>query len=258
VRPVFGILREENNALFYSEYENDKGTFHFHSQIELYFVDDGEMEVTVGNRKKMLTSGQMSVSLSYDAHAYKTPEYSRSSVFIIPAYMCKEFLSSVLSKKVSNPFITDKNVVAKIKAFALETTEVNINPIRVIGLVYMILGIIMDNISFEDSNKPYDTDFASRLLFYINENYKNDLSLEKISHEFGVTKSYVSRYFKDCFGIGLNRYINILRLKNAILLLKQEKCNITYCAMESGFNSLRTFYRVFKEEFNCSPKEYIK
>ena len=45
----FGIKRESNNSLFYKEWQNDKGVFHFHSQIELYFVNDGEMIVSVGD-----------------------------------------------------------------------------------------------------------------------------------------------------------------------------------------------------------------
>ena len=42
----FGLKRESDNSLFYKEWKNDNGIFHFHSQIELYFVDEGEMEVT--------------------------------------------------------------------------------------------------------------------------------------------------------------------------------------------------------------------
>lgn len=258
MKPVFGINREKHNKLFYMEYKNDWGTFQFHSPIELYFIDDGEMEITVNHNRKILSAGQMSVALSYDAHAYKTPEYSRSSLFIIPTYMCKDFLEVLKDKQVTDPFILDRNTVAKIKEYVLETQKENINPITLSGFIHVILGTVMDNISFEAVHKPIDTDLASNLLFYINENYKEDISLKTVAQHFGFAASYISRYFKESFGIGFNKYINILRLKNALLLMKENKSSITYCAMESGFNSLRTFYRVFNEEFGCSPKEYIK
>ena len=64
MRAKFGIERERHNKLYYKSYTNDKGAFHFHSQIELYFVDDGEMEVVVGNRRRTLQGGQMSVAPS--------------------------------------------------------------------------------------------------------------------------------------------------------------------------------------------------
>ena len=258
MKPVFGINREKHNKLFYMEYKNDWGTFQFHSPIELYFIDDGEMEITVNHTRKILSAGQMSVALSYDAHAYKTPEYSRSSLFIIPTYMCKDFLEVLKDKQVTDPFILDRNTVAKIKEYVLETQKENINPITLSGFIHVILGTVMDNISFQKVHKPTDTDLASNLLFYINENYKEDISLKTVAQHFGFAASYISRYFKESFNIGFNKYVNILRLKNALLLMKENKNSITYCAMESGFNSLRTFYRAFYEEFGCTPKQYMK
>ena len=53
------------------------------------------------------------------------------------------------------------------------------------------------------------------------------------------------------------KYLTIVRLKNALMLMYEKKHSITYCALESGFSSVRTFYRAFSEEFACSPKEYI-
>ena len=105
----FGILRERHNKLFYKSYQNDKGAFHFHSQIELYFVDEGEMEVVVNRQRRILKGGEMSVALSFDAHAYKTPEASKSSVLIIPPYICEEFISAIRHKRVTNPFVTDRD-----------------------------------------------------------------------------------------------------------------------------------------------------
>ena len=254
----FGIIRERSNTLFYKEYINDKGAFHFHSQIELYFVDEGEMEILVNNHRQMVRAGEMSVALSFDAHAYKTPVSSRSSVFIIPSYMCEKFLEAINHKSVINPFITDKAIVKKIKNCIAEINKTDNNPIKLIGYIYVILGIIMENIDFTQSQDYQNPPLSSSILLYINENFKNDISLESIAIEFGYSKSYISRYFKSCFNIGLNQYIAIIRLKNALLLMKEKKHKLTYCAFESGFNSMRTFYRVFYNEFKCSPKEYFK
>ena len=85
------------------------------------------------------------------------------------------------------------------------------------------------------------------------------LSYEELENLRLILKSkFISKYFKSNLDIGLIRYINILRLKNAIKLMLTKQYNITQCAMESGFNTLRTFYRVFSEEFSCTPKEYLK
>ena len=54
MQAIFGINREKNNKLFYHEYENSRGVFHFHSQIELCFVDEGELDVVVNGHRKRL------------------------------------------------------------------------------------------------------------------------------------------------------------------------------------------------------------
>jgi AraC-like DNA-binding protein len=52
------------------------------------------------------------------------------------------------------------------------------------------------------------------------------------------------------------RYVNVVRLKNAVLLMRQKKQTVTQIAMDCGFSSTRTFYRAFRQEFGCSPKDY--
>ena len=74
----------------------------------------------------------------------------------------------------------------------------------------------------------------------------------------GYSPNYVAESFRSCFQMGLSRYINTVRLKNAMALMRKGEKNVTECAMESGFSSLRTFYRVFTEELGCTPREYLK
>ena len=106
-QPKFNIERERNNHLFFKTYRNDKCLFQFHSQIEIYFVDEGEMEMLVGGKARTLHAGELSLALSYDTHAYKTPTFSRSSALLIPAHLCEDFLVLTKGKKLVSPFITD-------------------------------------------------------------------------------------------------------------------------------------------------------
>lgn len=253
----FGIERERHNKLYFASYENDSGAFHFHSQIELYFVDDGEMEAVINNCRRILKKGEMSVALSFDAHAYRTPLKSKSSVLIIPPYLCEEFITAINHKKATYPFITDAETVKKIKSYYKKIAEGGLNEVELKGYIYVILGTVMEHIDFSFKGTETEPELASKLLLYINENYKSDISLTSLSTVFGYSESHISRYFKTCFNIGVSEYLNIIRLKNALSLLSEKKYNITFCAMESGFNSMRTFYRVFQKEFGCSPKTYI-
>jgi AraC-like DNA-binding protein len=256
MQPRFYIEREKEQDIFYKEYTNGIGYFGFHSPIELYFVEDGEMEIIVNNQKSVLRKNQMSVALSFDAHTYKTIKNSKSSVLIIPTYLCEEFVSELKHKRTLYPFICDEKTVLKIRSYAKELSKKEINPVLKKGYIYTILGMVMDNLKFEETEESINADLSTKLLMYINDNFSKNISLSTVSEDLGYNKSYISRYFKNCFGIGLTQYITMVRLKNAVMLMHEGKHTITYCAIESGFNSTRTFYRYFSDEFNCTPKEY--
>ena len=253
----FNADRERHNRLFYKEYTNDSCVIQFHSHIELYFVDDGEMDFVVNNHHRVLKKGEMSVALSYDSHAYKTPVYSKSSVLIIPVYMCESFIQATKHKKTVSPFITDVDTVKKIKACINELKKDGINEIEQLGYIHVILGKVMKNVFFESATASVDADLSTRILYYVNENFKNDIDLGTVAAEFGYNKSYLSRYFKSCFNVGFSQYLTAIRLKNALILMNERKHSFTHCALESGFNSMRTFYRVFYNELHMTPREYL-
>ena len=255
--PIFGRDHELEDKIEVLEYEIGKGNFHFHSQIELCFIEEGKINVVINNKTRQLSVGEISVALGFDTHAYRPAGYARFTVLVIPLKICEKFTSATSDKQISNPFICDKAITRKLKNYLCELKNGSTNEIEKIGYVYLILGAILNNLDFDKSNKCVETQLISKLLLYIHENYKNHLSLSSIAGEFGYNASYISRYFKSFVDVGISQYINIIRLKNATELMRTKKHNITYCALESGFSSLRTFYNVFHNEFNCSPKEYL-
>lgn len=258
MQPKFNLKREKEDALACFSYKNDYCFLQFHSQIEIYLVDDGEMDMFVDGKRKTLKKGELSVALSFSPHDYKTREYSRSSAIFIPLRLCEEFIHQVSSKKLVTPFITDRKVYDTVKECYEHLRQEGINRISQIGYLNVCLGAILDNVEFENSDNPIDTELVSKMLFYIDQNYNNGISSVQIAEYFGYSQSYISRYFKSCCGITLVRYINLMRLRQAVMLMTSGKHDTAYCILESGFSSMTTFYRTFKNEFGCSPKEYIE
>ena len=258
MQAIFGIDRELCEDIFYKECENDSGEFHFHSHLEICMVEDGKTRVIINSEERILKKGDISIAMSYDAHFYKPIDYSKTRILIIPLHMCSDFTNYIENKKNIVPFISNSTLTEKIKTCMEEIKNNTHNEILVRGYIYTILGLIIDNAQFVTSNTVViGHTLTSKILHYLHLNFKKDISIKYLSHEFGCNQSYISRSFKEQLNIGLKRYLTLLRLKNAITLMNQNK-SITFCAYESGFNSLRTFYNVFNNELNCSPKEYIK
>ncbi len=256
----FDIERERSKEL-YKEITNDnidgQCHFNFHSQIELYFVDDGEIEACINSQRQLLKKGQMAVALSYDAHLFRSVGDSKSNILVIPPDICREFSLAVQNKRVKNPFICNETTVKQIKTFVNAIKTDNGNIIKLQGYLYVILGIVLENIFLETTDFSVDTELSTKILLYLNDHFKNDTSLKSLSKTFGYSQSYLSRYFKNSFGVGINQYVNILRLRNTLLLIQEGNHTHTYCALESGFSSMRTFYRVLKQEFGCTLQDYF-
>ena len=133
-------LREKQDRVFIHRYENDFCFLQFHAPIEIYLVDQGEMEMLVNGRTRRLSAGQLSVALSYDAHAYKTPVASASSIILIPPHLCEEFMAQIAHKRLADPFITDPAVYRQIKACHDALMQEGVSHIRQLGYLYTFFG----------------------------------------------------------------------------------------------------------------------
>ena len=234
-------------------------SFHFHSTIELLFVNRGSARVWIGDTETIIRETELAVVLSYETHSFSSLDGEGDYIilFVSPS-VCPEFMEAIRHKNAHSPAIRDTDVVKNIK-YALDKLRAGrLNSIERNGYVNIILGALLTKLELEDADNLRDGALSTKLFFYITEHYKEDVSVDMLAQAMGYGRQHLSRCFKANFQMSISDYINTLRLKNAILLMRDRRKNITECALESGFGSMRTFYRVFVEELGCSPRDYIK
>ena len=93
---------------------------------------------------------------------------------------------------------------------------------------------------------------------YIGAHCSEDLNLETISHMSGFSKFHFSRLFKEYTDYNFSDYLCIRRIKAAEALLEDPDYSITEVALNSGFASISTFNRIFKQKKGITPSEYRK
>ena len=74
--------------------------------------------------------------------------------------------------------------------------------------------------------------------------------LAKVS---GVSEAHCARSFKDAFGVPPHRYLLTRRIERASALLRDTELQITEVAFRTGWNSLGTFGRIFRDVTGESP-----
>ena len=93
---------------------------------------------------------------------------------------------------------------------------------------------------------------------YIDNHYKDDMSLEQLANHVGMTPAAFSRYFKLRTGKNLSEYIVDIRLGHAARLLVDTTDSVSEICWATGFNTLSNFNRLFHKRKGCTPTEFRK
>ena len=102
-----------------------------------------------------------------------------------------------------------------------------------------------------------DNVFLQKVMTIIENNINNDqLSVDYLSHEVGLSATHLYRKIKSITGHSPNELIKKYRVKTASIMLGNNEGNITEIMYSVGFTNLSYFSKCFKTEFGCTPKEY--
>ena len=96
-----------------------------------------------------------------------------------------------------------------------------------------------------------------KVIFYIEQNYNEDLTLAELSRVASFSKYHFHRIFKSIIGENLSDYIRRVRLSSSTQKFKTAK-KITQIALDSGYETNASFSKAFKKHFGITPQEFSK
>lgn len=107
------------------------------------------------------------------------------------------------------------------------------------------------------AKRSHNQKLISEIVRYIRANYaEHDLGLYVVASKFSITESYLSFFFKEQLGENFSTFVEKVRIEKAVELLKHTESGIMEIAEEVGYNSDKTFRRVFKKVKGLSPSDY--
>ena len=98
--------------------------------------------------------------------------------------------------------------------------------------------------------------FMRAVTDYIAGNYRSKVGLSDLAEALGYNYHYLSKCFHKNFGMSFTEFLNSYRLDAALTLLTETDREITEIALESGFQSIRSFNEYFKSRTGTTPARY--
>lgn len=134
--------------------------------------------------------------------------------------------------------------------------------IRLMSLTYeLIYLIVKDWMTREEipiNSNVYNQNLGQLqpIIFFIQENYRQELSVGIIANNFHMSTNYLSKLFKKNLGLSVMKYVQLVRINRGQELLLHSEQPIHVISDMVGFPNEKSFRRTFEEVFHQTPKKY--
>ena len=96
----------------------------------------------------------------------------------------------------------------------------------------------------------------SRIREYLDEHFREKIVLEELARNFYVDKYYLTKIFKEAYGVTITAYILSMRITKAKSLLRFTDMTIEEVGAAAGMSDANYFARSFKKTEGMTPREY--
>lgn len=93
---------------------------------------------------------------------------------------------------------------------------------------------------------------------YLTTHFHEPVTLDTLADALHVNKYYLSHTFSSKLQMSFPKYVNCLRLEEAVTLMRLSDKPLELIWEEAGFTSQRSFNRIFLEWYGMSPSKYRK
>jgi AraC-like DNA-binding protein len=93
---------------------------------------------------------------------------------------------------------------------------------------------------------------------FLHDNMKRDFLVSEMAEIAGLSRSYFTRLFEEQEGVSPHNFLEDLRLREALRLLRDESLSVKEIAYDCGIYDVNYFCRLFKKRMGMSPGEFRK
>lgn len=259
----------------------DTGSFpwHWHPEIELTLVMEGDISYQVNENLYQLRAGEglfCNTNVLHTGHGLESEDCSYLSITFHPRLLYG-YSSSVMQNKymqhiLKNPSLSSihfspeaewqKRVLEMMEAirqiWALRPASMEL---QIQILLLQIWQQIYEHVEQEDTpenENGRDTERIRQIMEYIQMHYSEKITLQDLAEQIHLCRSESCRLFKRYMNQSMFDYLLDYRIGRSLKLLRQSELDVTQISGQVGFANPGYYSRIFKRKMGCTPLEYRK
>ncbi len=267
---------ENHFTILYDNNVKEDYPFHWHNAVEIIMPLRNNFFVSTNERKFSMQERDILIIPPGELHSMTAPDEGQRIIFQCNNSMLGDIdalssLTSVLTETIFINSTSDDTLKTKSKKIMLDIydeyfSHSELSEIKIYLKLLELFVTVRESQISEQKNQlrctsekmfEYNERFNS-VIKYIDKNYMYEITLDKLASIAGYSRYHFSRIFKQYSGLSYVTYINKTRINAAMKLLMDPSKSITEVAMNSGFSSITSFNRAFKEIKHCTPSEFKK
>ena len=260
----FGKLKNINIAVV----DLHEGRWHEHSGLELGLVLQGNVTVSRSDRVETLSPGELMVINAYDSHILTATDDAKLLMVHLASAFGKDYFNRISGVEFEDSELKQlpEEIYQTLAGNLLSAAKVYFQQPLAFGLecagwcTHLIATMLRHlpftvNSDTEVMAKKKNIGRYQRISNYMEQHYRDKLTLTQLAQVEGITTAYMSRIFCELFHVPFQEYLSQLRLRKAMHLLAKPDIYLVDVCMECGFSDTRYLNSVCKRSFDCSAVE---
>ena len=234
---------------------------HYHNCVELCFVLDGINGCCVNGEMHYVNAGEIAFIDSLETHYFDIIKGAETVDILLAPSWLESFYALYRKGDIVPYFNTMMTDVSRNeKAYDILLRWVDdydvCTKLQHQGYANLLFGEMARVYGVKnDKKKSKNNNLVVKMLHYMQAHYLEEISLKKLSEHVQYSENHCSRIFHAAVGQDMRTYINGLRVEKAREMLQNySELTVLQVALDSGFDSLNTFYRAYAKRYGELPK----
>ena len=238
-----------------------RGEPHWHEEMQLIYVDEGSLTVTVGNRKHELSAGDVQLINPCEVHSLKKCSAKFISVHFSHVFV-KSFFDSVEKYEFNLPKGSqERREIGWLmqKLLAIEQNPFDeYSALVKYSLTLKMLRILLTRCCTEKqeavvSGRCSHDSRARTVKDYIEANFRRKIFISEIAELLGCTTLSATLIFKNLVGKSFTEYTAEVRVNHALDDYLTHDVPVCEAALKNGFGHYNHFTNACRKYYGASP-----